>query len=64
MPKERYLTLEETLHRLFEENSDDDKGEIDHVVVPPKVAEPDDKEKVNDTILNKDTNAFICDTAG
>lgn len=65
MPKTRYLTLEEALQRLFEEDSDnDDEIETDIIVIPPETAEASDEEEGNDNILNNGNDILPYDTAG
>lgn len=64
MPKTRYLTLEEALEIIFEDDSDDEQNETDIVVIPPETAEASDEEEGNDNILNNDTDILPNDTAG
>lgn len=65
MPKTRYLTLEEALQRIFDEDSDDnEQNEADIVVIPPETAEASDVEEGNDNILNNDNDVLPSDTAG
>ncbi|GBN56153.1 hypothetical protein AVEN_215304-1 [Araneus ventricosus] len=51
MPRKRYLTLEETIQRLFEDSADgDEQSDVDIVVVPPENAEASDEEEGNDKL--------------
>lgn len=54
IPKRRYLTLEEVLQRLFEEDLHDEQSDkkVDLVVAPSEAAKDTDDEKGNDNILN------------
>ncbi|GBM63484.1 hypothetical protein AVEN_205833-1 [Araneus ventricosus] len=62
MHRKRYLTLEEAIQRLSED--DTEQSDIDIVVVPPETAEDSDEEEVNNIILNHDNDDLPCDTAG
>ncbi|GBL99686.1 hypothetical protein AVEN_249732-1 [Araneus ventricosus] len=65
MPRKRYLTLEEAIQRLFEDDTDgDEQTDIDIVVLSPETVEASDEEERNDNILNHDNDDFPCDTAG
>ena len=65
MRRTRYLTLEEALEKIFEQNSDDeDADETDIVVIPPETADASDEEEGNETILNNDNEVLPRDTAG
>ncbi|GBM60043.1 hypothetical protein AVEN_147605-1 [Araneus ventricosus] len=64
MPRKRYLTLEESIQRLFEVDTDDDEQNNIDIVVPPETAEASDEEEGNDNILNHDNDDLPSDTAG
>ncbi|GBM16367.1 hypothetical protein AVEN_28326-1 [Araneus ventricosus] len=64
MPRTRYLTLEEAVERLFEDDTDDaEQSDIVILVCPPETSEASDEEELNDNISNHDNDDLPCDTA-
>ncbi|GBN20059.1 hypothetical protein AVEN_151192-1, partial [Araneus ventricosus] len=65
MLRKRYLTLEEAIQRLFEDDADDDEqSDIDIVVVPQEIAEASDDKEENNNILNHANDDLPYDAAG
>ncbi|GBM79676.1 hypothetical protein AVEN_59167-1 [Araneus ventricosus] len=65
MPRKRYLTPEEAIQRLSEDDTyDHEQSDIDIVVFPPEIAEAGGEEEGNDNILNHDNDDLPWDTAG
>ncbi|GBN17891.1 hypothetical protein AVEN_245351-1 [Araneus ventricosus] len=59
MPRKRYLTLEEAIQKLFEDDTyDQEQSDIDIVVVPRENAEGGDEEEGNYNILYHDNDYF------
>ncbi|GBM32762.1 hypothetical protein AVEN_83731-1, partial [Araneus ventricosus] len=64
MPETMYLTLEQAVQRLFEDDSDDDKKSVINVVVfSPENAEASDEEERNVNISNYVSDDLPCATA-
>ncbi|GBN34346.1 hypothetical protein AVEN_119603-1 [Araneus ventricosus] len=63
MPRSKYLTLQQAIQRLFEDDTDDEEQSDKDLVVPPETTEATDEAEGNDNILNHDNDDLFCDTA-